>query len=105
MPDLDIVSTSPIVTPQVPSKTFDLWRIFGLVANWPDPQGPMSLDVFWKSALREPGATFLTDGPTSETHRFPNIWEEAASDPEVADALYRLTKVLEKKAKAAKVIK
>lgn len=105
MPDLDIVSSAPVTVPPVPSKTFDLWRISGLIAEWPDPAGPMTLEVFWKSALRGSGEAYLTDGPTSANHRFPNIWEDAASDPEVADALYRLTKVLEKKAKASKVIK
>ncbi len=105
MPDLDIVSNNPVTVPPVPAKVFDLWRIFGLSADWPDPAGPMNLTVYWRSALREPGAAFLTDGPVSTEQRFPNIWQDAAEDPEVAQALYALTKVLEKKAKEKAVIK
>lgn len=104
MADLDITSSSPVVTPQVPSKAFDLWRISGINAVWNSPNGPMSFETFFQNARRPSEDAALEDGPSRVNYFISDLWAEAASDPEVASAVYTLTKLLERKAKESGVI-
>lgn len=109
MPDsanpLDIVSTQPSVQPAVPEKTFDLWRISQLSGNWASPSGKFSLNTVFNSARRPVADGPLEDGPLSPNYFIDDLWAEAAVDPEVAQVVYLLTKLLEKKARAKGVIK
>lgn len=102
---LDIVSTQPVITPPVPEKVYDLWRISQLSGNWPAPGAKFSLNTVFNSARRPEGSQQLEDGPASPNYFIDDLWAEAATDPEVAQVVFLLTKLLEKKAKAKGIIK
>lgn len=102
---LDIVSTEPAVQPAVPEKIYDLWRIASLSGNWPSPTAPFTLNTVFNNARRPVADGPLEDGPASPNYFIDNLWTEAAADPEVAQVVYLLTKLLEKKARAKGVIK
>ena len=102
---LDIVNTQPVTMPPVPEKVFDLWRIAQLSGNWPSPTSPFSLNTVFNSARRPVADQPLEDGPLAPNYFIDDLWAEAAADPEVAQVVYLLTKLLEKKAKAKGIIK
>jgi hypothetical protein len=100
---LDIVSTAPVVVPLVPEKVYALWRISGINIVWDNPAGAMPVETFFRNARRPDPNGFLEDGPVRTNYHIANLWDHAG-DPEVAQVIYLLTKLLERKAKENNVI-
>lgn len=100
---LDILSLAPVIVPPEPEKVYAMWRISGINIVWDNPAGAMVVESFFRNARRPDPNGFLEDGPVRTNYHIANLWEHA-SDPEVAQVVYLLTKLLERKAKEAGVI-
>ena len=84
----DIPATTPIVIPEtvLPSKTFDLWAVPTLSFTWPDPLSPLISDVTFQRVRRLEGGV-MEWAPDKIQMRVDNVWELAAQDEEIANAL------------------
>ena len=99
----DITATTPVVQPAVPEVVFDLWRIPEFQVSWPAPALPMTCVAMFQSARRGADGV-LIDGPVRNWYTVPNLWEVAAEDADVANAMNALITALTKKAREAGVI-
>ena len=99
----DIIATNPVVVPPVPGATFDRWVIPSLVVSWPNVDGPMSLEAWFQSARRD-AAGKLVVGDRRTNYHVQDVWELAATDADVANAMNGLITVLTEKARSAGVI-
>lgn len=99
---MDIPASNPVVIPPVPQVTYDLWVIPEFSVEWRRPTDPMQCRAVFQCARRVDGQ--LEFGNIRKGFFVDNLWDMAASDPEVASVLNSLISVLTRKATEAGAI-